>query len=55
MSHAQHLDALAQVAQLPTDDFGHRPADAGVDLVEHHAQGGGFGRRRHLHCEADAR
>ena len=55
MRHAQHLRALAQVAQLPTDDLGHRAADAGIDLVEHHAQRRGLGRRRHLHGEADAR
>ena len=37
MRHAQHLSALAELAQLAADDLGHRAADAGVDLVEHHA------------------
>ena len=35
--HAQHLAAGAEGAQLPADDLGDGAADAGVDLVEHHA------------------
>jgi hypothetical protein len=48
--HAQHLSALAELAQLPADDFGHRAADAGIDLVEHHAERRGLGGGGHLHA-----
>ena len=53
--HAEHLSAIAERAQLPTDDFGDAAADARVDFVEDEA-----GQGIALHCgdldrEADAR
>ena len=41
---AQHLKRRAERAQLPADDVGDAPADAGVDLVEDQAGRGGARR-----------
>jgi len=55
MRHAQHLRALAERAQLTSDDFRDTATDAGVDFVEHQTRqrvrlcGGNLDR------EADAR
>ena len=52
---AQHLRALAERAQLATDDFRDAAADAGVDFVEHQAGQRVGLRRGDLDREADAR
>jgi len=51
---AQHLAAVAELAQLATDDLGDAAANAGIHLVEYEAGARRAARCGDLHGEADA-